>query len=201
MGFLDGIRVIDFGQYVAGPVAAMMLADQGADVVRVERPEGPRYDVPANATWNRGKRSITLDLTNPTEQVMAKGLVVGADVVIENFRPGFMDSVGLGYRSVRRANPSLIYASLPAFGTRDHRRNVPGWEGVVLAAADVFRPRTEYRHMLEQLHTDPIDRAGAPIFTDEPMASMYAAMVANVGILAALTMRERSGQGLSLIHI
>lgn len=195
MGFLDGIRVVDFGQFVAGPVAAMFLADQGADVVRVERPSGPSYDTAANATWNRGKRSLCLDLKNPREQVAAKGLIVDADIVIENFRPGVMDRLGLGYETTRALNPGLIYASLPAFGRRDQRRNVQGWEGVVLAAADVFRPRTAYRHMLDQIHTDPVDRAGTPVFTGEPIASMYAALIANVGILAALTARERSGQG------
>lgn len=195
VGFLDGIRVVDFGQYVAGPVAAMMLADAGADVVRIERPDGPSFDTPANATWNRGKRSICLDLANPTDQVTAKGLMVGADVIVENFRPGVMDRLGLGYEATRVMNPGLIYASMPAFGSRDRRRDVPGWEGVVLAATDVFRPRTEYRNVLEQIHTDPIDRAGVPVLTDEPIASMYAALVANMGILAALTMRQRSHQG------
>jgi len=85
---LEGIRVIDFGQYVARPLTAMFLADHGADVVRVDPPGGPRWDTPANAVWNRGKRRITLDLKDAGDLDVARRLITGADVVIENFRPG-----------------------------------------------------------------------------------------------------------------
>src|SRR5438874_8666167 len=95
-GALDGLRVIDFGQYVAGPLAAMLLADQGAEVVRVDPPGGPRLDTPANATWNRNKRSIVLDLKQSGDCDTARHLVETADVVIENFRPGVMQRLGLG---------------------------------------------------------------------------------------------------------
>ena len=95
-GPLDGIRVIDFGQFVAGPGTAMMLADQGAQVIRVERPDGPSMDSPATAVLNRGKRSITLNLKVAAERRIAHDLVVTADVVIENFRPGTMARLGLG---------------------------------------------------------------------------------------------------------
>src|SRR5688572_20346089 len=86
-GALEGIRVIDFGQYIAGPMAAQLLADQGADVVRVDPPGGPRWDTPANATWNRNKRSIVLNLKEARDLEIARRLVQTADVVIENFRP------------------------------------------------------------------------------------------------------------------
>src|SRR3990172_2284748 len=95
-GALEGTRVIDFGQYVAGPMAAMLLADQGADVIRVEPPGGPRFDTPAHATWNRGKRATVLDLKTPDDLAAARRLIASADVVIENFRPGVMDRLGLG---------------------------------------------------------------------------------------------------------
>src|SRR5437899_1501916 len=95
-GALDGIRVVDFGQYVAGPLAAMLLADQGADVVHVDPPGGPRMRTPANATWNRGKGSVVLDLRSDAGLAEARRLVADADVVIENFRPGVMERLGLG---------------------------------------------------------------------------------------------------------
>ena len=88
---LEHLRVIDFGQYIAGPLLGMLLADQGADVVRVDPPGGPLWDTPANATWNRGKRSIALDLKSEGDREVARRLVEGADVVIENFRPGVME--------------------------------------------------------------------------------------------------------------
>ena len=118
---LEGVRVIDFGQYIAGPLAGMLLADQGADVVRVDPPGGPMWDTPANATWNRGKRSITLNLKQPDGVETALRLIASADVVIENFRPGVMDRLGLGPQQVLRDNPRLIYCSLPGFASDDPR--------------------------------------------------------------------------------
>ena len=94
-GALDGIRVIDFGQYLAGPLAALLLADQDAEVIRVDPPGGPRWRHPANAVLQRGKRSIVLDLKSPNDLAIARNLVASADVVIENFRPGVMDRLGL----------------------------------------------------------------------------------------------------------
>src|SRR5687768_10237137 len=110
---LDGIRVIDFGQYIAGPLTGMLLADQGADVIRVDPPGGPVWDTPANATWNRGKRSIILNLKQSADLDVARDLMASADVVIENFRPGVMDRLGLGSEAAIAANPRLIYCALP----------------------------------------------------------------------------------------
>lgn len=126
-GALEGTRVIDFGQYIAGPLAAMLLGDHGADVIRIEPPDGPRWNTPANATWNRNKRSIALNLKNETERETARRLVAGADVVIENFRPGVMDRLGLGAAAMTEANPRLIYCSLPGFGSDDPRAQVRAW--------------------------------------------------------------------------
>src|ERR687885_630912 len=139
-GPLAGIRVIDFGQYVAGPLAAMLLADYGADVIRVDPPGGPRWPTPANATWNRGKRSIVLDLKRPPDQAVARRLVASADVVVENFRPGVMDRLGLGPRAMTDADPRLIYCSLPGFAADDPRAPLPAWEGVIGAATGTYRP-------------------------------------------------------------
>jgi hypothetical protein len=119
---LSGLRVIDFGQYIAGPAVAMILADQGADVIRVEAPGGPFWDSPANAILNRGKRSIRLDLKDESEREVARRLVAGADVLVENFRPGVMARLSLGADAMTEANPRLVYLSLPGFSSRDQER-------------------------------------------------------------------------------
>ncbi len=195
MGALDNIRVVDFGHYVAGPVTGMLLADQGAEVIKIDPPDGPRFKTEANATWNRGKRSITLDLKRSEELTIAKALVDRADVLIENYRPGVMDRFGLSEDDLRSVNPGLIYTSIPAFGPEDHRSTMAGWEGTVLAAVDCFRPAVEYREMVQQLHRRPSDRQGDPTFTAEPVASMFAAILSAVGIGAALSVRDRTGRG------
>src|SRR5437660_10732490 len=137
---LDGVRVIDFGQYIAGPLAAMLLADQGADVVRVDPPGGPRWQTPANAVWNRSKRSIVLDLKRAEDVLTARRLIADADVVIENFRPGVMERLGLGAAAMTAADPRLIYCAIPGFAEDDPRAALAAWEGVVGAATDTYRP-------------------------------------------------------------
>ena len=195
MGALDGIRVIDFGQFVSGPATGMLLADQGAEVIKVDPPGGPVFETPANRTWNRGKRSICLDLKSGADVETARRLVHGADVLIENFRPGVMDRFGLGYESARQSNPRLIHASIPGFAATDPRATLPAWEGVVFAATDVLRPVTEYREMIQSLHRQPGEREGEPTFTSEPIASMYGALLASTAIAAALHVRSRTGLG------
>ena len=184
---LDGIRVIDFGQYIAGPMAAMFLADQGADVIRIDPPGGPRYNTPANATWNRGKRSIVLDLKKPADVETARQLIATADVVVENFRPGVMDRLGLGATAMSKANPGLVYCSLPGFGSDDPRAGVKAWEGVIAAATCAFSQRagTPRVHPL----------ATRPVYTAIPFGSAYAAFLAAVSVAMALNARALSGAG------
>ena len=128
---LNGIRVVDFGHYVAGPMAGMLLADHGADVIKVDPPGGPGFASPANAMWNRGKRSIALDLHKEADRAIARDLIRDADVVIENFRPGTMARWGLADRDVRKDNPGLVYLSLPGFAPGDPRSAVPAFEGTI----------------------------------------------------------------------
>ena len=180
-GPLAGIRVLDFGQYIAGPLAAMLLADQGADVIRIDPPGGPLWDTPANATWNRSKRSLVLDLKDEGDVHAARRLVASADVLIENFRPGVMTRLGLGHETLLSANPGLLYCSLPGFASDDPRAGMPAWEGVVAAATDTYR---------EGRGSD-----GAPLFTAVPLASTFAAFIAGVSIVAALYSREQDGRG------
>lgn len=178
---LEGIHVIDFGQYIAGPLTGMLLADQGADVIRVDPPGGPVWDTPANATWNRGKRSISLHLKQPQDLEVARRLVACADVVIENFRPGVMERLGLGPEAAMAANPQLVYCSLPGFATDDPRAGVRAFEGVVGAATATFRPFE--------------GKTSRPIYTAIPIPSVYAAFQSAVSIVMALNARQRSGMG------
>jgi crotonobetainyl-CoA:carnitine CoA-transferase CaiB-like acyl-CoA transferase len=180
---LEGIRIIDFGQYIAGPMAAMFLGDQGADVIRIDPPGGPRWNTPANATWNRNKRSIVLDLKTDADRATAQQLIAGADVVIENFRPGVMDRLGLGAAAMTKANPRLIYCSLPGFGSDDPRAQIKAWEGVLGAATGAYRMSGG-------------GRSGArPVYTVIPYSSAYAAFLCAVTVAMALNARARSGLG------
>ena len=181
-GPLDGIRVIDFGQYIAGPLAAMFLADQGAEVIRVDPPGGPRWDTPANATWNRGKRSIVLDLKSAAGRRIAERLIGSADVVIENFRPGVMERLGLGAHAMTAAHSRLIYCSLPGFASDDPRAGLAAWEGVIGAATDTY-------------HAARGADAATPMFTAIPIASTFAALLAGIAVGSALFSRERDGRG------
>jgi crotonobetainyl-CoA:carnitine CoA-transferase CaiB-like acyl-CoA transferase len=180
-GTLEGIRVIDFGQYIAGPLAAMLLGDHGADVIRVDPPGGPRWKTPANATWNRGKRSIVLDLKAEADLQTARELIASADVAIENFRSGVMERLGVGPQAMTGMNPRLVYCSLPGFGSDDPRAQVRGWEGVIGAATGAYRATRASN--------------GKPVYTVIPYGSAYAAFLCAVSVAMALNARERSGLG------
>jgi crotonobetainyl-CoA:carnitine CoA-transferase CaiB-like acyl-CoA transferase len=177
MGALDGVRVIDFGQWIAGPLAAMLLADQGAEVIHVDPPGGPRWKTPANATFNRGKTSLDLDLRDDPGRSVARRLTDTADVVIENFRPGVMDRLGLGALETTGGNPRLIYCSLPGFASDDPRASMPAWEGALGAATGVYL------------------QAGEARFTALPISSTFGAIAAAVSIVMALIARQRDGLG------
>ena len=182
-GALDGTRVIDFGQYIAGPLTGMLLADQGADVIKVDPPGGPRWKTPANATWNRGKRGIILDLKQEDDLATARALIQCADVVVENFRPGVVNRLGLGPEEMTGANPRLVYCSIPGFASDDPRAGIAAYEGVVEAATATFPPAAG---------ANGSDR---PVYTAVPIASTYAAFQAAVSIVMALNVRERDGVG------
>jgi crotonobetainyl-CoA:carnitine CoA-transferase CaiB-like acyl-CoA transferase len=182
---LSGIKVVDFGHLVAGPLTAVMLADQGAEVVHVDRPGAELAE--SDAFLNRGKRRITLDLKDPADAAIAVRLAAGADVVIENFRPGVMDRLGLGWPRLAAAAPQLIYCSLPGFGRDDPRASVPGWEGVVAAATANCSIRVG-----QEPHGWDTSR---PTYSAVPLASNFAAFLAATAVVAALTFRHRTGRG------
>ncbi len=183
-GPLDGLRVVEIGHWLAGPMAALLLADQGADVVSIRR-SGQAKRHPVEAVLERGKRTIELDLKDAAGLAAAKALIEAADVIIENFRPGVMARLGLDYDQVRRENPQVIYVSLPGFAAADPRAAMPGWEGAIAASA--------------ALYTD-ISFWGAafslpPVFTALPLPSVYAALHAAIGAVAAVFARLRDGRG------
>ncbi len=184
-GVLSGIKVVDFGHYVAGPLTALMLADQGADVVHVDRPGAVLAE--SDAFLNRGKRRITLDLKDPADAAVAVRLAAGADVVIENFRPGVMDRLGLGWERLAPLAPRMVYCSLPGFGRDDPRAAVPGWEGVIDAATANCSIRVGQE--------PPGWDASRPTYSAVPLASNFAAFLAATAVVAALTFRHRAGRG------
>ncbi len=193
-GTLRGLRVIDFGQYIAGPLAAMQLADHGADVIRVEPPGGPRWKTPGNAMWNRGKRSILLDLKKLPDLETARRLIATADVVIENFRPGVMARLGLDPKALVKAHPSLVWCSLPGFSAEDPRAGTPAWEGVLGAATGNFMLKAQ------RLRTDGGRRElppddGRPIYTMTPVSSVFGGCMGALSIAMALVARQRDGRG------
>ncbi|HEX8968867.1 MAG TPA: CoA transferase [Chloroflexota bacterium] len=188
-GALVGVRVIDFGQYIAGPLAALMLADHGAEVIHVDPPGGPRWQHPSDAFYNRGKQRISLDLKTEPDRAIALRLVESADVLIENFRPGVMRRLGLDPAVLGGRLPHLITCSMPGFASDDPRAPLPAWEGVVGAATDTYA-------RLDQICApQPGEDPGRPVYTALPLGSNFAAFHAATAILMALIARERDGLG------
>ncbi len=179
-GALRGVRVVEFGQYIPGPLLGMLLAEQGADVIKVERPGGdPARSEPAFATWNRSKRSVELDLKTAKGQEKAQELVGWADVLIENYRPGVADRLGIGYQAAKH-NSGLIYCSLPGFGEESPHRNDQGWEPIVSAATGAHQG---------------VPGMDEPLFLPLPSASSFAAIIGSVSVAMALIARQRTGRG------
>ena len=185
-GPLVGLNVIDFGHYYAGPMAALLLADQGANVIRIMKPGEPEIREQQFRLLNRNKKLLELDLRTKEGKAQAQSLVERADVVIENFRPGVMKRLGLDYASVKETNPSLVYLSLPGFASTDKERaHIQAWEGVVCSAAGVY---TE-THLFRQILGFP------PVYTWVPQCSAYGAMHGAMAVMAALIAREAHGRG------
>ena len=191
-GALDGVVVVDFSRVLAGPYATMMLGDFGADVIKVERPGtgddtrqwGPPHDSAGVATYfnavNRNKRSVALDLTDPDDLRRAHELVSGADIVVENFRAGTMEKLGLGYDDVRTVRPDVIYCSITGFG-RAGGAALPGYDLLVQAVGG----------LMSVTGTEP----GDPTKVGVALVDVLAGLHALSGILAALAHRDRTGEG------
>ena len=183
-GACDGLRVVDFSWWMAGPLATMVLADNGAEVIKVEPPAGdPARDLPAFQTWNRGKKSVSLDLKSGAGRESARKLFADSDVVVTSFRPGVAERLGIGYEDLRAVNPRAVYAAISGYGEDGPRSALKGYEALATAKSG----RTM---MFERV----ADRDG-PAFPVLPCASYTAAMLSAQGILAALHQRESTGRG------
>ena len=189
-GPLDGILVADLSRVLAGPYCSMLLADMGATVIKVESPAGddtrtwapPEKDGISTyyLSINRNKRSIVLDLKNPDDLAVAKSLLRRADIALENFKPGGIDRLGLGYDDVKDDNPGLIYLSISGFGTAEGA-SLPGYDLVAQAVSGLMSLTGE--------PDGPALRAGISVF--DVMTGLHGL----IGVLAALNQRRETGLG------
>ena len=189
---LDGIRVVDFSRVLAGPMATQILADAGAEVIKVERPGkgdesrtfAPFFEGGQSAyyaAFNRAKNSIAIDLRTAEGQAIALELAAGADVVVENFLPGTMDRMGLGYDAVRAVNPGVVYVSNTGFGQSGPYSDRKGYDTVFQALSGVI-----------DLTGFP---DGPPAKVGVPFADMTSGLWIAISTLTALMGRQRTGQG------
>ncbi|PWQ97784.1 CoA transferase [Leucothrix arctica] len=183
---LIGVKVIDFGQYIAGPAVGMLLGDLGASIVKIDPPSGPAWVSPANATLNRNKVIINLDLKSDEGLKKAKALCAEADIIIENSRPGKMSELGIDLEAMRIERPELITLSIPGFASNDEkRRELRAYESIVAASSGVFTDMGLNR-VLMGLN---------PSFSPLPLASAYASQIAASAAVLALQSRQVTGLG------
>nr|WP_322761687.1 CoA transferase [Frankia sp. Cr2] len=190
-GPMDGLLVVDLTRVLAGPFSTLMLADLGARVIKVERPDhgddsrsyGPFMDDRSLyfARVNRGKESVALDLKDPDDHATLLSIIDRADVLVENFRPGVMDRLGLGWTAMSQRNPRLVYVSISGFGQTGPWRSRPAYDAVVQAAAGIM-----------SITGSP---DGEPVKPGVPIADLVAGMYAFGAIGAALHGRNTSGRG------
>lgn len=189
-GALDGLVIADFSRVLAGPYATMLLADLGAEVIKIERPVagddtrawGPPYGPDGGATYfdavNRNKRSVALDLRDEEQQRAARSIVADADVVVENFLPGTMDRFGLGYEVLSADNPDLVYATITGFG---QHTSLPGYDLLVQAVGGLMS--------ITGPDSETPTKAGVAL------VDVITGLHATVGILAAVRHRDATGEG------
>lgn len=192
-GPLTGIKVLEAASVITGPFAAMLLADLGAEVVKVEMPgtgdyfrlwDGKEGSVrPSFAAYNRGKKSITINLQNGSGREVFLRLAAKADVVLENFRPGTLDRLGVGYEKIREMNPRVIYCSITGMGSTGPERNRPTYDAIAQATSGLWSQLTDIKR------PEPV----GPALCDQ-LGGLFAAY----GILGALVSRSSTGQGQKL---
>jgi formyl-CoA transferase len=191
-GALEGLKVIDLSRVLGGPYCAQMLADHGADVIKVEPPQGdetrqwgPPFDQEGISAYfagiNRNKRTIALDLSKPAGRDVLLKLLQGADVLIENFKPGSMEKWGVGYDELAKIFPRLVHARVSGFGADGPLGGFPGYDAMVQASAG-----------LVSVNGSP---DGGPVRIGVPVVDLSTGMNACIGILMALYERNRSGKG------
>src|SRR6266508_1300816 len=181
---LEGLRALDFSWGLSGALTTMVLCDNGAEVIKVEPPGGdPQRAMPAFLMWHRGKQSAVLDLKTPAGGERARRLAGEADVLVQSWRPGVAERLGLGYEALADANPGLIYCAITGFGPRGPFAHLKGYEGIVTAKAGIMAG-----------FAGLAGREG-PCYAAVPAASFGAFNAATQGILAALYVRGRTGRG------
>lgn len=193
MGALSNLKIADFSRILAGPYATMLLADMGAEVIKVERPIfgddtrtwGPPYDDAGNATYfqsvNRNKRGVTADFSTEEGRAKALDLISSCDVLVENFAPGTMEKFGLGYDDLAQRFPQLIYCSISGFGSSDIARTLPGYDLLVQAVSGLMSiTGSDAQH---------------PTKVGVALVDVIAGLHTSLGIVAALNHRHLSGQG------
>jgi len=189
-GALDGLRVLDVTQVMAGPFCTMLLADLGADVIKIEPPSGDSTrtmpgavgsDSPSFNAVNRGKRSVVLNLKTPEGQDALKRLARRTDILVENYRPGVLAALGLDYESLKALNPRLIYASISGYGQTGPDRHKGGFDLVAQGISGIMSITGE--------------AGGPPVKAGIPLTDLGAGLFALIGILAALEHRHRTGTG------
>jgi len=188
---LQGLKILDFTQMMTGPFATMLLGDSGADVIKVEQPEGDPFRRSGETTLggdgafflgvNRNKRGIVLDLKSEEGRAAALELAAQADVLVENFRPGLTDKAGLGYDDLRKVNPRLVYCSISGFGRTGPDKNRPALDMIIQAVSGVMQVTGT--------------QESGPLKTGFPFSDLVTALIATIGILVALQARERTGEG------
>jgi crotonobetainyl-CoA:carnitine CoA-transferase CaiB-like acyl-CoA transferase len=189
-GCLDGIRVIDLGRYQAGPRCSLVLSDLGAEVIKVEAApngdESRRLGMVYWSQYNRGKKSITLNLRSEKGKAILRELLVKADMVLQNFSPGVMDEMGFGYEALKKLNPRIIMINVSGFGQFGPYRNRRAFDPIGQAMAGVM------------FNTGSDDGDGAPVRCGPPIIDRITALHATIGALAALHRRDVTGQGQAL---
>jgi crotonobetainyl-CoA:carnitine CoA-transferase CaiB-like acyl-CoA transferase len=184
-GACAGIRVLDLSRAAAGSLATMVLADFGAEVIRVEPPGGaPISRTPASLLLHRGKRSITLELDTTAGRVELERLIPGVDVVIEDWGPGRAEACGIGYGDLARLNPALVMGSITGFGPTGPLAGAPAADALVMAKAGIFRDQPGWEQDGKR-----------PIYRSCPDGSYFAGTLVVQGVLAALRARDLTGRG------
>jgi len=191
-GALDGITVIDFSEYIAGPYCTMMLADMGANVIKIERPQGDAwrhtapvapYEGRGYLAVNRGKRSVALDLERAEARAVARRLCERADVIVMNYRPGVAERLGLGYGELSALNPSVIFCENTAFGREGPLANRGGFDILSQAATGMI------------LYENKIDRGVPTYIATTAVADLTSGMMMAFAIVTALFHRASGGAG------
>ncbi len=187
MQSLQGIRVVEQGTFITGPCAGMMLADLGADVLKIESPEGDPYRAyqggrysPHFQAYNRNKRSLVLDMKLTAERQLFEGLISQADVYIQNFRPGTAERLGAGVEHLQKINPQLVYCSISGFGSSGPYADRPSYDSVAQALSGFLSVVVDYQR---------------PQFLGPALADAITGLYAAQGILGALVQRGRTSRG------